>query len=54
MKEIKLSKLDLETIDMYISYYNHHSVEKINKEHPGYVEADFTMILKILENALEV
>ena len=54
MKNIKLSDLDYESIEMYISYYNNHSVERINKEHPGFVEADFTMILKILEKALEV
>lgn len=54
MKNINLSNIDAEMIENYISYYNYHSVEKINKDHPGFVEADLTIILKILENALEV
>ena len=54
MKNIKVSDEDIAIIETIISYYNRFKVERINKRYPGFVEDDFTKLLKMLERILEV
>ena len=47
MKNINISDDDMSIIETIISYYNRFNVEDINKKYPGFVEDDFTKLLKI-------
>lgn len=44
---------ELEIIEDAICYYNHHTVEEITNNYPGFVIEDFTKILKALENIIK-
>ena len=53
-KKITMAAADAEKLEMLVSYYDAHTVEKIHEKHPGFVEDDLTTILEILKKALEV
>lgn len=53
-KKITMSTEDAEKLEMLVSYYDFHTVERIHKKRPEFVEDDLTTILEILKKALEV
>lgn len=52
MNNLKITPEDLETIENLISYYAFHGVENMNNRHPGFVEDDFTKLLRILNDGM--
>lgn len=42
-----------ELIEQQVSYYRHHGVGAMIERKPGFVEEDFTKLLKMLEEELE-
>lgn len=53
-KKITLTHEDAEILENMVSYYQAHTVEKIQEKHPGFVVDDFEKVLRILEKVLEV
>ncbi len=54
MKNITIAAADAEKLEMLVSYYDFHTVERIHEKRPGFVVDDLTTILEILKKALEV
>ena len=52
--KINLTCDEFERLDMLVSYYDHHGIDKILDHNPGFVHDDMKEILEILKKVLEV
>lgn len=52
--KINLTCEQFERLDMLVSYYDHHGIDKLFENHPGFVHDDMQEILEILKKVLEV
>ena len=52
-KSIIVTAATAARLENMVSYYRHHTIEKIQDRHPEFVIEDFNQVLKILEIVLD-
>lgn len=54
IKNITVTAATADRLENLVYYYRHHTVEKIQERHPGFIVDDFEQVLKILSIVLDV